>query len=195
MRIISTPQLTNLRDKRMRYFIRWAPIASVVSGLVFAAGSGLAQDTLSLHSQSASQRDVKQIERVAIRIVHADLSRRGVDDWNNVGFDPDADAHFHVAHGRRDSVHAQDLLTELGGRRISIDSMQLNAANCKVGTLRELVYLNRPVIRGDSATVEVTFAFKGMQACRFFSEFKTFAFFRREGDWMYVGVQGKTLST
>ena len=179
----------------MRYFIRWAPIASVVSGLVFAAGSGLAQGAAPQHSQSASQRDVEQIERVAMRIVHADLSRRGVVDWNNVGFDPDADAHSHTAHGRRNSVHAQDLLTELGGRRFSTDSMQLNAANCKVGTLTKLVYLNLPVIRGDSATVQVTFAFKAVRACRFFSEFKTLAFVRREGAWTYVGVQGKTIST
>lgn len=180
----------------MRYFIKWAPIVSIVTGLVLVAGSSLAQDTAPLHSQSSSQRDMKQLERVAMRVVRADLSHRGVTDWNNVGFDPDVDAHLKSTPTRRDSLYAQELVTELGGKRISTGSVRPNSSNCEVGTLTKIVYLNPPVIRGDNAAIQVTYAFKAMRrACRFYSESKTFAFVRRQGDWIYVGVKGKIIST
>jgi len=146
--------------------------------------------------QGHRQSDIDQIERVAMRAVHASLAARGVTGWDSVGFDPDLDAHLRPLVNKRSSAHAQDLANDLGATRISREAIRATPGDCRSGSTTKLVYLGRPTIQGDSAMVPVLFELASFKvSCRFFMESKTLTFARRGGSWVYVGVRGPTVQT
>lgn len=149
----------------------------------------------SIQTDANAKQDNKQIERLAMRAVRGEFTKKGVTDWTTLGFDPDLDAELKPLHAKREVAHAQDLLTELGGRRFSSDSAGLNSFHCRLNGLTTLVYLSAPSVMGDSATVHVLYDFLSQStACHFFIETTTLTFARRGGEWIYTGAQRRVVT-
>jgi hypothetical protein len=161
----------------------------VMLALASISGAGMGQDPASRVSANATQDDT-QIELLAMRVIHSELTRRGVTDWNTVGFDPDWDAGLKPLHPKRGGQQARNMLAMLGGRRFSRDSVAPTSLHCHLNGLTTLVYMGPPHMSGDSATVSVSYNIKDQRtACRFFVESKTLSFERHDGTWMYTGIK------
>ena len=174
---------------------RGATIRILVLALAFTPCVCMGQNA-SIQVGVNTTQDDSQIERLAMRVVRAEFTKRGVMDLTTVGLDPNVDASLKPLHAKRDGAQVQDLLAEVGGRRFSRDSVGPNSFHCRLNGLTRLVYLSPPTIMRDSATVRVLYNLKDpLRPCRFFDEAKTLSFARRGSTWVYTGIQGGVTSS
>jgi hypothetical protein len=163
--------------------------------LAFTPGICAAQNG-SIQVGASGAQDVRQIERLALRVVRSEFTKRGVTDLTTVGWDPSVDASMNPLRVKRDIASVAAMLEELGGREFSSDSVAPNSFHCHLNGLSRLIYLSTPAITGDSATIRVLYNFKSQQSeCHFFAESKTFSFARRGAAWVYTGIQGGVIFT
>ncbi len=152
--------------------------------------------TASIQAGVTTPQDGQQLERLAMRVVRGDFTKRGVTDFTTVGLDPNMDASLKPLHTRRSVAHVKDLVADLGGRSFSRDSVGPNSFYCRLTGLTKLVYLSTPTILRDSATIRILYNIKDQySACRFFDESKTLSFARRGAAWVYTGIQGGVTSS
>ena len=173
---------------------RGAAVLGLVLALAFTPRVAVSQNA-SIQVGANSTQDDRQIERLAMRVVRGEFTKRGATDLTTVGLDPDMDASLKPLHAKRDEAQVQGLLAEVGGRRFSRDSVRPNSPQCRLNSLTRLVYLSTPAITGDSATVRVLYNLKDQQRpCRFFDESKTLSFALRGKAWVFTGIQASATS-